>query len=114
MAITFPLDGTATISTTEYSLVTNSTTLAALTTKCVMELLIDASASAAGDRFVYRIKEKINGGTQVTRYKIDWTGAAPDGSFIFPAFILGDGWDVTVQKIAGTDRAHSWSIREAA
>jgi hypothetical protein len=38
------------------------------------------------------------------------TGGTAD-LWISPALMLGNGWDVTVQKLTGTDRVIEWSIR---
>jgi hypothetical protein len=34
--------------------------------------------------------------------------------FIIPSVILGEGWDVTVTRLAGSDRTIYWSIRKVA
>ena len=59
MAITQAYTGTATIGTTEYSLVNNSTTLANSTDVGVYQVFIDLSNLASGDEYEIRIKEKL-------------------------------------------------------
>lgn len=114
MAISQLYSGTATIGTTEFSLVSGSTTLAADTTTGVFQVYIDTANIAAGDQFEFWVKEKvISGGTQRIVYESYMTGAMAD-TYVYPTLILMHGWDVTVKKISGTDRSLSWSIRQVA
>lgn len=112
MAITVAYTGTATISTTEYSLVNNSTTLASSTDVGVYQVFIDTANMAAGDEYEIKIKEKvITGGTQRNIYTAVLDGAQST-PFVTPTLVLMLGWDVTMDKILGTDRSISWSIRK--
>lgn len=111
MAIT-KSDGSATISTTEFSFPNNSTTLTPQTTSCVLQPFVDVNNLAAGDQFRFRVYEKING-TQRVIYEATLTGAQPQ-AMVFPSLVVMDGWDVTALKIAGTDRAIAWSLRKIA
>jgi hypothetical protein len=52
----------------------------------------------------------ISGGTQRTILQSNLVGPQ-SGPYFAPTFIFVHGWDVTVKKIAGTDRSISWSIR---
>lgn len=112
MAITQAYTGTATISTTEYSLVNNSTTLASSTNVGVYQVFIDTVNMVAGDRYEIRIKEKIiSGGTQRTIY-LSVLDGAQGSPFVTPTLVLMNGWDVTMIRTAGTNRSFSWSIRK--
>ncbi len=112
MAISEPYSNTATISTTEYSLVNNSTTLASITDDGVYQVFVDLFNLAVGDEYEIKIKEKVtSGGTQRTLYTAYQDGDI-DEPFVTPSLILLHGWDVTMKKIAGTDRLISWSIRK--
>lgn len=113
MAILEYKTGTATIGTTEYSLVTPGTTLASDTTKGVYQVFIDTANMAGTDEFDIEIKEKVtSAGSQRIVYSSRLQG--PQGSpFVTPSLILMHGWDVTIQKATGTDRSFSWSIRKA-
>lgn len=112
MAITQAYTGTATIGTTEYSLVNNSTTLANSTDVGVYQVFIDLSNLASGDEYEIRIKEKvISTGTQRTIY-LGVVDGAQGSPFVTPTLVLMHGWDVTLDKILGTDRSISWSIRK--
>lgn len=104
-------DGTATIGGTEYSLPNASTSLTAQTNTCVLQVFLDLHAMLAGDEFRIRINEKVDGQTQLTVYESYVSGAQGEG-WVSPTLVVGDGWDVTVKKIAGTDRALYWSLRE--
>ena len=112
MAITVAYTGTATISTTEYSLVNNSTTLASVTNVGVYQIFIDTTTMQAGDEYSIQVKEKvITGGTQRSIYNAVLDGA--QGSpFVTPTLILMLGWDVTMDLVTGTARSISWSIRK--
>ena len=110
MAIIFTNDS-ATISTTEYSL-PNDGTPSPVTTDGIYQFFIDFGALAAGDQYRIRLYEKYDAaGTQ--RLVEEWivTGSQSKPLFVLPSFVLGEGWDVTVTKLAGTDRTIGWSIR---
>lgn len=114
MAILEYKTGTASISTTEYSLVNNSTTLASDTTAGVYQIFIDMSNMVSGDEYNIEIREKvISGGTQRSIYSAQLEGAQSQ-PFVTPSLILMHGWDVTVNQITGTARSISWSIRTVA
>ena len=101
----------ATIGTTEYSLPNASTTLTPITTDAYVTVFVDTGNMAAGDQYKLRIKEKVtSGGSQREIYAATLTGTMTD-NWVSPALPMLHGWDVTVQKIAGTDRSFSWSIR---
>ena len=112
MAITITSDS-ATIGATEYSLPADSTTLAAQTDDCCLQVWIDFDAMAAGDEYRIRLYEKINAGTARTVIDTRVTGDQ-SSPWVSPTLIVGEGWDVTVQKISGTDRSIPWSLRKVA
>ncbi|HSW62176.1 MAG TPA: hypothetical protein VLH56_02475 [Dissulfurispiraceae bacterium] len=116
MAITFTNDF-ATISTSEYSLPADTTTgvPTSQTTDGVYQVMIDFGAMVAGDQYRVRLYEKSDsGGTQ--RLVEEWilTGAQSKPMFVMPSFVLGEGWDVTVLRLAGADRSIRWSLRSIA
>lgn len=115
MAIAQLYGNTATISTTEYSLVSNSTTLSNDTTDGVFQVFIDVTNLAPGDRYVIKIKEMtLSGGTQRTVYESVLEGEQGATLWVSPSLIFMHGWDVTMQREAGTDRSIIWSIRQVA
>jgi hypothetical protein len=116
MAITYTNDY-ATISTAEYSLPADTTTAVptSQTTDGVFQFFIDFGAMVAGDQYRIRLYEKTDsGGTQ--RLVEEWilTGAQSKPMLVLPSVVLGEGWDVTVLRTAGSDRSIRWSIRQVA
>lgn len=116
MAITevYELDG-VTVGSSELSIVSGTTTLQTLTTAGVYQLWIDAANMAKGDEFKVRIYEKVEatGGTKRVFFQQTLSDAQSE-IFVTPTFILMNGWDMTIQKVSGTDRAFDASIRQIA
>lgn len=109
--VTESFTGSATIGTTEYSCPNASTTLTPRTESLWIQAMFNTSAMAAGDQFQFRIYEKVtSGGAQVVLYEAILTGNQTD-SYVFPSLGVRHGWDVTVKKLAGTDRSIAWSLR---
>jgi hypothetical protein len=112
MAIAESHTNSATISTTEYSLPNNSTTLTPITTDGIYQVFINFANMAAGDDYQIKIYEKVtSGGSQILLMSANVTGAQSSG-WVSPSLVLLHGWDVTLKKIAGTDRSIAWSIRQ--
>jgi hypothetical protein len=103
-----------TVGTTELSIVSGTTTLANDTNDGVYSLMVDSGNMAKGDEFRVRVYEKCLTGS--TKKVIDgWTMLGVQGrNHYTPPMILMHGWDMTIQKIAGTDRAFTASIRKVA
>jgi hypothetical protein len=101
----------ATIGTTEYSLPNDSTSLTAQTDDCILQVWIDFANMTAAEEYEVKVYEKINAGTARIVYKTNVIGAQSH-PLVTPSLIVGEGWDVTVDKIAGTDRSIAWSIRK--
>lgn len=115
MAITEAFTGTATISTAEYSLVTNSTTLGSDTTDGVYQVFVDFANLTATEEYMIMVKEKVTGaGTQRVVFSATVAGVQGAPAWASPSLILMHGWDVSMDKIVGTDRSISWSIRKVA
>lgn len=116
MPITEPyeLDG-VTVGATELSIVSGTTTLQTITDDGVYQLWVDPGNVAKGDEFMIRGYEKVEatGGTKKVFYQQPILGAQSQ-NIVTPTFILMHGWDFTIQKIAGTDRAFDASIRKVA
>lgn len=117
MAITEPyeLDG-VTVTATELSIVSGTTTLQTITDDGVYQLWVDGTATMVlADEYKIRIYEKVEatGGVK----KVVFTAIlrhAQSEIWVSPMLILINGWDMTLQKIAGTDRAFDASIRKVA
>ena len=114
MAITLT-GGTATISTTEYYLASNSTTATAQTTTCAVQLFLDLSAMQAGDTYTLKWTEKVNAGTRRQFVAtVTFTDAQTTPNYSSLQYIVGEGWEVSLTRTAGTDRSISWSLRTVA
>lgn len=103
-----------TVSTTEYSLTNNSTSIAAQTGAGVYSLFIDVANMVAGDQYEVKVYEKAAaGGTARATLLGVMTGAQPNPLNVVWGQ-LGIGWDFTLKRLAGAgaDRAFSWSVRK--
>lgn len=118
MAITEPyeLDG-VTVGSSELSIVSGTTSLQTITTAGVYQLWVDpvGAGLAKGDEFIIRIYEKVEatGGTKRVAMSATLSDAQSE-LWVSPALTLMNGWDMTLQKVAGTDRAFDASIRKVA
>jgi hypothetical protein len=105
---------TATISTSEYSLPNNSAGVAAITTDGCFQAFMDfAAITAVADEFEFKLYEKIAaGGTQ----RVIWAPMSINKPevLVTPAMLLLHGWDMTLDRMAGSDRSIPWSIRQIA
>lgn len=116
MAISEPyeLDG-VTVGASELSIVSGTTTLQTVTDDGVYQLWVDAGNMAKGDEFRVKLYEKVEGTGGTKKVFAQWTLLGVQSEvFVTPTFILINGWDMTLQKIAGTDRAFDASIRKVA
>lgn len=113
MAITITTGTHASVSTTEFFLFSNSTTVTYQTTDCLMQAFISVASMAAGDQYRINVYEKVNGGTALTVYSATLTGVQ-QGAFVTPALIVGEGYEVSVTKLTGTSRTVNWSLRTSA
>lgn len=115
MAITEAFTGTETVSTTEWSLTTDTAGPDADTSDGIFQIFLDLNAVAAGDVFELRVYEKVlAASTQRRVYAARFADAQADPNWVSPSLVLLHGWDATLTKIAGTDRAIDWSIRKVA
>lgn len=104
-----------TVGTTEYSMPGNTTTgvPTSQTAAGYFQAMLDLSALTAEDEFIFRVYEKaVSGGTQrlVATYTFNNVQSLPN--MLIVAYPLGFGWDMTLQKVAGTDRAIPFRITE--
>ena len=116
MAISEPyeMDG-VTISTTEISIVSGTSALQTITDDGVYQLWVDAGNMAKADEFRIKLYEKVEGTGGTKKVFAQWSLLGVQAEvFVTPTFILINGWDMTITKIAGTDRAFDCSIRKVA
>lgn len=115
MTITALHEDSASIGTTEYSLPADTTTgvPTSQTTDGVFQVFLDLNALAAGDSYELKIYEKVqSAGTQRLVDTLYFLGVQSRPHVVLPTLILMHGWDVTLKKLAGTDRTIGWSIRQ--
>jgi hypothetical protein len=115
VAITEAFAVSETVSTTEHSFTTDTAGPDLQTDDGVYQMFFDVSALASGDEFRFRVYEKVQSGdTQRIVYETTLVGPQSPPILVFPSLVLMHGWDVTVDKIAGTDRAITGSVRKVA
>lgn len=115
MAISEAFSGTETVSTTEWSLTTDTSGPDADTNDGVYQCFVDFNALAVGDIFEFALYEKVLGAsTQRKVWTVQIAHAQSTPNWCSPSFILLHGWDMTLKKLSGTDRAIDWSIRKVA
>ena len=116
MAITEAFSGTETVSTTEWSMTTDTSGPDAETSDGVFQAFIDLNAmAAAADEFEWKLYEKVlSSSTQRLVASAVFKGVQSTPVWVSPSLILLHGWDMTLKKLAGTDRSIDWSIRKVA
>ena len=111
MAITSYASASPTIGASEYSFAAASTSLPTKTDIGVYQLTADLNALAVGDQFLIQQYEMgVSGGTKRVVQEWPLNGAQGMPNYISPSFILGNGFDWTIKKLAGTDRAIPFTL----
>lgn len=121
MAQVIYAESSPTVGTTEYSFANGSTTLATKTEKGVYALALDCNAVVAGDQFLVQVYETARSAAGTKRLLESWLIEGPPGKPILylpstGGIMLGNGWDWTIKKLAGTDRAIPgtlWRVEDA-
>lgn len=106
--------GSASISTTEYSLTLSSTVgvPAAKTDKKTVMLVLDLGNLVAGDQYELKLYDKCRSGDTQRRVSTwTFTGAQSEANSFLPALMIGEGWDYTLKRLAGSDRTIGWEMR---
>lgn len=116
MAITVEsFTGSEAVSTTEWSMTTDTAGPDVDTTEGVFQAFLDLNALAVGDVFEFTVYEKVRtGDTQRVVYSAQFANAQSQPVWVSPTLILGVGWDMTLLKISGTDRTINWRISQVA
>ena len=116
MAVTVEaFSGTETVGGTEWSMTTDTAGPDVDTTTGIFQPFIDLNALQAGDVFEFAVYEKCKtGSTQRKVYTARFADAQGAPVWPGPSLILGVGWDMTLKKISGTDRAIDWRISKVA
>ena len=114
MAITEPFAGSEAISSTEWSLTTDTAGPDVETSDGIFQVFLDVSDMVAGDQLQIRFYEKVgSASTQRVIEEFILVGAQATPVWVSPTIILLHGWDVTLDAIAGTITV-DWSIRKVA
>ena len=114
MAISEAFAGTEAVSTTEWSMTTDTAGPDADTNDGVYQIFLDVSDMVAGDELQIRVYEKVGAAsTQRIVYQSNLVGAQSPPIWVSPSLILLHGWDATLDAIAGTITV-DWSIRKVA
>lgn len=107
--------GAESIGTTEHSLTTDTPGPDTEVTEGVFQPFLDLNSLAAGDIVRLSVYEKCRtGDSQRLIYSSEFSGAQSSPLWAGPSLLLGVGWDMTLEKIAGTDRTISWRISQVA
>jgi hypothetical protein len=104
--------GTSTIGTTEWSMTAGASGAHVVTAAGIYQAFIDLNALAGSDVFEFRCYETARtGDTQRVVFNGYFQGAQTEAPIaVTPTLILGVGWDMTIVKVSGTDRAINWRI----
>jgi hypothetical protein len=116
MAVTeFDSISAVSISTTEISILTGTSTLTDSTSPGAYQLIVDgiAASMAKGDIFEVRVLEKTLSGSTRREVFSGRMNGVQNSLFVTPTLMLLNGWNMTLKKIAGTDRSFDASIRKA-
>jgi len=115
MAITEAFAFSNTVSTTEFDLCNNSTTISAQTTDGIYQAFIDFSNLTATESYQLKIYEKVqSSGTQRVIDDTTISGVQTEPVYVTAALLLMHGWTYTLTKLQGTSQTISWSIRQVA
>lgn len=114
MPITEAFTGSETVSTTEWSLTTDTAGPDADTSDGVFQAYLELNALAAGDVYEFKVHEKVQAGsTQRIVYSAVFADVQSPAVWVSERLMLMHGWDMTLDKISGTDRLIAWSIRKS-
>jgi hypothetical protein len=116
MAISRAYVGSATVSTTEFSLINGSTTSADLTSTGVWQPMIDFTNLDDGTIYALKAKDRfVTGGPQVTiLYETIGHAQGNAPGVALPAFTMGNGMDITLTLVTGSATIVSWQLWKTA
>jgi hypothetical protein len=115
-AVTEYDSGTDTISTSEYFLASDSTSISKQTEVGLYQLFMDVNALAKGDDFRVNLWEEVRGAssTEQAVRLANLTGVRSHKVYATPTLELLNGWEFSMQRRTGADRSVPWSIRKVA
>jgi hypothetical protein len=113
MAISEAYANSQSVTNDEWDLPSDSTNLGAVTDDGVYQCFLELDLLAKGDTFEFRVYEKVgSASTQRLVFAARFANAQSEPVWVSPSLILIHGWTMSLNKIAGTDRVISWSIRK--
>jgi hypothetical protein len=115
-AVTEAFAGSDTITTTEFFLASDSTTKTKQTTAGLYQLFLDVNALAKSDEFELKMYEEVRDAATTDRSQVLGLlkGVRTAKVYVTPTLFLDNGWEFSLDKIAGTDQAIPRSIRKVA
>lgn len=115
ISLTHATGSAVTVGATELSLLSGTITLQTDTTPGIYQLLLDCANMTAAESYELRVYETaVAGGAKRAMHRHVISGVQATPILALPSLLLGVGWDITLDKLAGTDRAFDWSIRKVA
>lgn len=114
--VTLESEDSATISTSEYFLRSDSTTPVKQTTDGMFQVFLDVNAVAKADDFEFKVTDEARDADSTSQV-LDRAMIGNDRQldiWLSPTYILMNGWEFSLDKMAGTDRSIAWSIRKMA
>lgn len=116
MAISEAYAGSQSVTNDEWSLTTDTTTIATDTNDGVYQVWLDLNALVDGDTFTLKGYEKVQSAdTQRVFFQQSFSNAQGTAdNWVSPSFILMHGWDFTLFRDSANDRTITWSIRKIA
>lgn len=99
----------ATIGVTEYYLFSDSTVVVAQTTGAWVRGWIDFSAMTAAETYDVKLYEKVNG-SGLKLIRTNRLVGAQSELYEFDLSFVKEGYEVSVTKVAGTDRPIGWGL----
>lgn len=114
MTIATPYRGSATATTSEFSMVNGSTSLASATGTGIYELTMDWSNLDDATVIEVKIKEQglVTAGQAVLHYTTLANAQATEPLQKFPSVTLGEGIDFTMKLVTGSATLVGYSIRK--
>lgn len=107
--------GAHTVQSLEWSMTADASGPAAVSGGGILQAFLDLSALAGGDIYEFKVYEKCRtGDTQRAVYSARFANAQGTPLWASPALVLGVGWDMTLRKAGGSDRAIDWRISKVA
>lgn len=100
----------ASISTTEYSIIDKTTTSVPIahTDDGYFSISFGLENMVAGDQYEFKVYEKTSSGGSMYPLGV-WTATGVQGKpLTLPPIWLGIGYDITAKRLAGSDRTITW------